>query len=163
MQIFLCNKKRDNLITEFRDPKIHACSTESHFNKIQLSEITFSLLLNLCKLAINNQEDFVGKWILFARTREAHCKNQEFSCRYLLHHCTNFLSSNSKKKSSWINIWIRGKYDSIAGVGKTGVWLRANFQSGSRVLKKVFWTFSYLYLWHTMWFHAKKLLKTLNR
>ena len=29
-------------------------------------------------------------------------------------------------------------YDSIAGVGKTGVWLRADFQSGSRVLKKVF-------------------------
>ena len=54
-------------------------------------------------------------------------------------------------------------YDSIASVGKTGVWWRADFQSGSRVLKKVFWTFSYLYLWHTMWFHAKKLLKTLNR
>ena len=30
------------------------------------------------------------------------------------------------------------------------------------VLKQVFWTFSYLYLWHTMWFHAKKLLKTLK-
>ena len=29
-------------------------------------------------------------------------------------------------------------YDSIAGVGETGVWLRADFQSGSRVLKKVF-------------------------
>ena len=29
-------------------------------------------------------------------------------------------------------------YDSIAGVGKTGVWLRADFQNGSRVLKKVF-------------------------
>ena len=42
------------------------------------------------------------------------------------------------------------------------VWWRADFQSGSRVLKKVFWTFSYLYLWHTMWFHAKKLLKTLK-
>ena len=26
------------------------------------------------------------------------------------------------------------------------------------VLKQVFWTFSYLYLWHTMWFHAKNLL-----
>ena len=36
------------------------------------------------------------------------------------------------------------------------------FQSGSRVLKKVFWTLSYLYLWHTMWFHAKKLLRTLK-
>ena len=52
-------------------------------------------------------------------------------------------------------------YDSIASVGKTGVWWRADFQSGSRVLKKVFWTLSYIYLWHTMWFHAKKLLKTL--
>ena len=31
-----------------------------------------------------------------------------------------------------------------------------------KVLKKVFWTFSYLYLWHTMWFHAKKLLKALK-
>ena len=30
------------------------------------------------------------------------------------------------------------RYDSIAGVGETGVWLRADFQSGSRVLKKVF-------------------------
>ena len=29
-------------------------------------------------------------------------------------------------------------YDSIAGVGETGVWLRADFQSGSRVIKKVF-------------------------
>ena len=37
-----------------------------------------------------------------------------------------------------------------------------DFQSGSRVLKKVFWTFSYLFLWHTMWFHAKKLLRTLK-
>ena len=27
-------QKRDNFITEFRDPKIHACSTESHFKKI---------------------------------------------------------------------------------------------------------------------------------
>ena len=30
------------------------------------------------------------------------------------------------------------RYDSIATVGETGVWLRADFQSGSRVLKKVF-------------------------
>ena len=29
-------------------------------------------------------------------------------------------------------------YESIADVGETGVWLRADFQSGSRVLKKVF-------------------------
>ena len=53
-------------------------------------------------------------------------------------------------------------YDSIATVGEIRVWWRADFQSGSRVLKKVSWTFSYLYLWHTMWFHAEKLLKTLT-
>ena len=53
-------------------------------------------------------------------------------------------------------------YESFATVGEIRVWWRADFQSGSRVLKKVFWTFSYLYLWHTMWFHAKKLLKTLK-
>ena len=53
-------------------------------------------------------------------------------------------------------------YDSIATVGEIRVYRRADFQSGSRVLKKVFWTFSYLYLWHTMWFHAKKLLRTLK-
>ena len=53
-------------------------------------------------------------------------------------------------------------YESFATVGEIRVWWRADFQSGSRVLKKLFWTFSYLYLWHTMWFHAKKLLKTLK-
>ena len=50
----------------------------------------------------------------------------------------------------------------VSDLGEIRVWLRADFQSGSRVLKKVFWTFSYLYLWHTMWFHAKKLLRTLK-
>ena len=53
-------------------------------------------------------------------------------------------------------------YESFSDLGEIRVWLRADFQSGSRVLKKVFWTFSYLYLWHTMWFHAKKLLRTLK-
>ena len=53
-------------------------------------------------------------------------------------------------------------YDSFSDVGEIRVYRRADFQSGSRVLKKVFWTFSYLYLWHTMWFHAKKLLRTLK-
>ena len=53
-------------------------------------------------------------------------------------------------------------YESIATVGEIRVYWRADFQRGSSVIKKVFWTFSYLYLWHTMWFHAKKLLKTLK-
>ena len=26
----------------------------------------------------------------------------------------------------------------------------------------MFWTFSYLYLWHTIWFHAEKLLRSLK-
>ena len=38
----------------------------------------------------------------------------------------------------------------------------SDFQSESRVLNRVFWTFSFLYLWHTMWFHTEKLLKTLK-
>ena len=37
---------------------------------------------------------------------------------------------------------------------------RSDFQSGSSVFKKVFWTFSYIYLWHTLWIHAEKLPKT---
>ena len=53
-------------------------------------------------------------------------------------------------------------YDSMPDLGEIRVYQRADFQSCSRVLKKVFWTLSYLYLWHTMWFHAKKLLKTLK-
>ena len=60
------------------------------------------------------------------------------------------------------NCFLSRRYESIANVGESRVWWRADFQSGSRVLKKVFWTFSYLYLWHTMWFHTKKLLKTLK-
>ena len=48
-------------------------------------------------------------------------------------------------------------YESFSDVGEIRVRWRADFQSGSRVLKKVFWTFSYLYLWHTMWFHADKV------
>ena len=54
-------------------------------------------------------------------------------------------------------------YDAVSDVVESGGLWRFDFQIGSRVLKKVFRTFSYLYLWHTMWFHAKKLLKTLNR
>ena len=29
-------------------------------------------------------------------------------------------------------------------------------------VRKVLWAFSYLYLWHTIWFHAKKLLRALK-
>ena len=37
-----------------------------------------------------------------------------------------------------LSVSISTGYDSVAGVGETGVWLRAGFQRGSRVLKKVF-------------------------
>ena len=47
-------------------------------------------------------------------------------------------------------------YEADADFPESGVWWRADFQSGFRVLKKVFWTLSYLYLWHTMWFHTKR-------
>ena len=67
---------------------------------------------------------------------------------------TSLLATFSMKVKVWI-------YESFSDVGESRVWWRADFQSGSRVLKKVFLTFSYLYLWHTMWFHAEKLLKTL--
>ena len=62
--------------------------------------------------------------------------------------------------TTWNLLW--HIYDSLSDVGEIRVYQRADFQSGSRVLKKVFWTLSYLYLWHTMWFHAKKLLRTLK-
>ena len=72
------------------------------------------------------------------------------------------LAPNSNLKWDMRHSEKQAAYDSIATVGEIRVYRRADFQSGSRVLKKVFWTFSYLYLWHTMWFHAKKLLKILK-
>ena len=53
-------------------------------------------------------------------------------------------------------------YETVADVPESWVWWRVNFQSGSRVLKKVFWTFSYLCLSYIMRFQAKKLLKTIR-
>ena len=50
---------------------------------------------------------------------------------------------------------IQSQYDKVADVPESWVWWRAVFQNGSRVLKKVFWTFSYLYLY-------LNLLKTLT-
>ena len=56
----------------------------------------------------------------------------------------------------WIVAEVVFIHESFSDVPESWVLLRAD-------LKRVFWTFSYLYLWHTMWFHAKKVLKTLNR
>ena len=66
------------------------------------------------------------------------------------------------------------EYETVADAPESLVWWRADFQTGSRVLKKVFRAdfqsgsrvlkkvFSYLYLWLTMWFHAEKFLKTIK-
>ena len=54
------------------------------------------------------------------------------------------------------------QYDKVASVPESWVRWRSNFQSGSRVLKKVLWTFSYQYLWPTMWSHAENWLKTIE-
>ena len=37
------------------------------------------------------------------------------------------------------------KYDSFSDVGESWVWWRADFRGGYRLLKKVFWTFSYFF------------------
>ena len=74
----------------------------------------------------------------------------------------NVLLGNKQKGKIFVFTLVLEIYESFSDVPESWVWLRGNFQSGSRVLKKVFWTFPYLYLWHTMWFHAKKLLKTLK-
>ena len=43
-------------------------------------------------------------------------------------------------------VFLRFVYDSVADVPESWVWLRADFQSGSRVLEKVFWNFPiYIY------------------
>ena len=78
--------------------------------------------------------------------------------------CGRFFTRRPKRFSLPTTISCKSHwYDSFSDVPESWVWLRADFQSGSRVLKKVFWTFSHLYLWHTaMWFHAEKLLKNLK-
>ena len=48
------------------------------------------------------------------------------------------LLSKSKMESEWRSLRKRAKYESFSYVGEIRVWLRADFQSGSRVLKKVF-------------------------
>ena len=44
----------------------------------------------------------------------------------------------NQKESHYLLHWRKRKYESIATVGESRVWWRADFQSGSRVLKKVF-------------------------
>ena len=68
-----------------------------------------------------------------------------------LNECRKEHLHNYKLFHNSVRIYFPKKlYESIATVRESRVWWRADFQSGSRVLKKVFWTFSCLYLRHTM-------------
>ena len=65
---------------------------------------------------------------------------------------------NSKMKR-WKK-WLHPSY-----IGMTRLLLFQKIEcNGGPIFKVVLecWTFSYLYLWPTMWFHAEKLLKTLK-
>ena len=62
----------------------------------------FSLHFNLCNPAINNRGVSVGKWKLFARSRE-----DIADIRKLLHHCVHFLYINAKKFFSWNIFWVQ--------------------------------------------------------
>ena len=50
----------------------------------------------------------------------------------------NFEFNFGNLTSDEVNVTQTAVYDSIATVGEIRVWWRADFQSGSRVLKKVF-------------------------
>ena len=80
------------------------------------------------------------------------CLNLSMSKRWEIQTTANFL----------LNLYQDSINETVADVPESWVWWRADFQSVSGMLQKMFWTFSYLYLWHTMWFHAEKLLKTLK-
>ena len=49
-----------------------------------------------------------------------------------------FFNTLKKMHGDGVSIMIETLYESIATVGEIQVWWRADFQSGSRVLKKVF-------------------------
>ena len=108
---------------------------------------------DVCILRLCTRLAFPSQWLLLRSSAQTHAPMQW---------CPQARRRMSTLKIDYMEMILPGIYDSIATVGEIRVYRRADFQSGSRVLKKVFWTLSYLYLWHTMWFHAKKLLKTLK-
>ena len=70
---------------------------------------------------------------------------------------------------NWICFWDRKETKNSsqrADVNMSHSQILGKFEYGwgpiFKVVLELFWTFSYLYLWHTMWFHVKKLLKTLK-
>ena len=121
------------------------------------------------KLFLEDWKDTPPFWNKVALAEEAQQRKTSIDKFFSICSCQEeffsilFGNFHLRKSTTWFVHEALIQYDSVATVGEIRVYRRAHFQSGSRVLKKVFWTFSYLYLWHTMWFHAKKLLKTLNR
>ena len=73
-------------------------------------------------------------------------------CLRLYVGCWRFYGTSLGKELLW---QLMMSYDRVADVAESSLQWRSDFQSGSRVLKKVLWTFSYLYLWHTMSYIAK--------
>ena len=106
---------------------------------------------------------FVIQWV-YIQFNKSLFKQKSF--QLIVFHCyqafyLNLRIATQNTKHVIQNAFSYMSHSQMLGKVESG-WWRADFQSGSGVLKKVFWTFSYLYLWHTMWFYAKTLLKTLK-
>ena len=109
---------------------------------------------------------------IYSTDRKTHCTHTFWpSCRLssliILDNCNlldeeNALKNPNPKCNEACHLSIAVVDDKVLDVAESWEQWRADFQSGSKVLKKVFWIFSYLYVWHTMWFHAEKMLKTLK-
>ena len=76
------------------------------------------------------------RWTRYARLLSRHkgTKGDEYSI--FSEACTYYAGTQSEKMT--LAIRSRLRYDSLSDVGEIRVYQRADFQSGSRVLKKVF-------------------------
>ena len=78
------------------------------------------------------------------------------------HHST-FRHHDRKQMEVLATVQNRCIYETVADVPESWLWWRADFQSGSRVLKRCSEPFLSISLaYNAMWFHAEKLLKTLK-
>ena len=81
---------------------------------------------------------------MFHKVENHSCLQQEFCLKTktiefsLLGYRVAELGSLSSGAKKAMKIFVKRVYESIATVGENRVWWRADFQSGSRVLKKVF-------------------------
>ena len=171
--------ERSSTLPEYFSPQIDLFSNlwvicQISFYKV-LIEINFTWLKHLARMTHGENRDWIS---IFTHTAPSQNLSVSFNITNIFKTLvclsapvigkTSFFVSQLNLLSAFISHMSSVMknspplYESFATVGEIRVWWRADFQSGSRVLKKVFWILSYLYLWHTMWFHAKKLLKTLK-